>query len=71
MFATHRTVLAVVRDFSRIDRYVTRGEGNILYLTQRDDSVPQIWIPAGFSATKSQERGLASTIMQMAQKLTR
>jgi hypothetical protein len=69
MFATHRTVLAVIRDGSRIDRYVAKGSDCLLYLTTKDERVPQVPIPSGLSTTKKQERAIASHILAEARGL--
>jgi hypothetical protein len=69
MFATHKEILAVIRDGSRIDRYVAKGSDCLLYLTTKDERVPQVPIPSGLSTTKSQERAIASHILAEARGL--
>jgi hypothetical protein len=69
MFATHKNVLTVIQDGSRIDRYVEKGSDGKLFLTTKNEKEEQIFIPFGLNTNLFQERKVASTIIRQAKGL--
>lgn len=60
-------ILSVIRDGSRIDRFVQSGVGGGLFLTTRDDSCDQIEIGCGFDTTETEDEQLADYLAARAE----
>lgn len=60
-------ILNVIRDGSRIDRFITRAADGSLFLTTEDDSERQVMIGVGDGTTEEEEEAWADELIERAE----
>lgn len=66
----HKAILNVIRDGSRIDRWIMKTRDGFLHITEPGfPNDPHIKIPVGMDTTPEQERALAAELWEQAKGL--